>query len=727
MKTNHPGFGLFAIDSLATSKLKSCTSCRLRKRKCSRHFPVCSNCLKISLLCSYPNNPSDYKLHEQAEILLELSTNRSQVASGSHSGPQTTPNKPPEEYGGMISRLDHEPTPPTSDGGSDPSTRKRSLSSISSTSSGVKKPTYPQNCGSRALSLPLDSGKKASISDRWQGLDVLPEQANITQTEPASKSMWPRVNQDELLRFKDDPNVRIGPMYTKIFNSSLTSTGKSLDADLNLLESLLPPRKVADTLLARYVNSVHPIMPIIDIKQLHPQYEMFWNNRASASLPFYIIIFAVLYASSVSDFEESTFSDISSSAKQDRVDLMRHLVGATEIALAISDFPAKVTLVGLQASVILHSVIRNDCRTDDCGSVAALVRLAQLIELNRDPQSYHKIEDSLRIQERRLLWWHIFYLDCTTSLSSRVAPIIVEDEYDTSLPTEYTEKSGKYQLDQPTAFANGKFRWAETCNKISRWAFLLRPLTQSAIDRIVLEIDDLGLHCSSSILRILDPSNIMPNLELFVGFSSSMLSTFKDRCLCLLNMVLSTRQNLVETSSTADILVNSLGDSLVKNILHLLQEFCKHGSMPQNAIFLWDIRKYQPIQVLLFLLRNLVSDVMKLPSDLQALKLDERVLTIERSMKTLGYLSDHSTKLCYERWELLRDLKSVAWEHIFNFVGTFSLNSSSPQLSPSEIKVPENFGEDWDTILQKLTSVENAIDENIFTAFWDDVSGHYVM
>lgn len=722
MKTIHPGFSLFAIDSLATSRLKSCTSCRVRKRKCSRQFPVCSNCLKNSLLCSYPNNPRDHKLHEQAEILLELSSHRPHVASDSHSGPEMLPHNPSEEYRG----IDQEPTPSSSDGGSGPS-RKPSLLSISSTSSGVHKLTYSQSCGSKAPSPPLDSGKTASISNRRQGLDALPEQTNITVTKPASKSMWPRVDQDELLRFKDDPNVRVGPMYTKIFNSSLTSTGKSLDADLNLLESLLPPRKVADTLLARYVNSVHPIMPLIDVKQLHPQYEMFWNNRASASLPFYIIIFAVLYASSVSDFEESTFSDISSSAKQDRVDLMRHLVGATEIALAVSDFPAKVTLVGLKASVILHSVIRNDCRTDDCGSVAALVRLAQLIELNRDPQSYHKIEDPLQIQERRLLWWHIFYLDCTTSLSSRVPPIIVEDEYDTCPPTEYTEKNGKYQLDQPIAFANGKFRWAETCNKISRCAFLLTALTQSTVDRMVLEIEDLGLHCTSSILRILDPSNVMPHQEHFVGFSSSMLSTFKDRCFCLLNMVLSTRQNLVQTSSTADVLVNSLGDSLVKNMLHLLQEFCKHGSMPQNAIFLWDIRKYQPIQVLLFLLRNLVSDVMKLPFDLHALKLDERASTIERSMETLGYLSDHSTKLCYERWELLRDLKAVAWEQIFNSVGTLSLNSSSPKLSPSEIKVPENFGEDWDTIVQKLTSIENAIDENIFTVFWDDVSGHYVM
>lgn len=567
----------------------------------------------------------------------------------------------------------------------------------------------------------------------WRGMLLLvscPEQAVSSTTLPVLKSLWPQIHRDQLRQFKEDPNVRVGPMYTKIFSSSLNSTGRSFDRDMDLLGSYMPLRKVADTLFARYVNSVHPVMPILDIKLLHPQYEMFWNNKSSASLSFYIILYAVLYAGSVSEFEEKSVTKGANFLNKEGVDLMRHLVGATEIALASADFPAKVTLVGLQALVILHSVVRNDCRTDDCGSVASLVRLAQLIELNRDPQLYHHRNEVLVVQERRLLWWHIFHLDCSTALSSRLSPIIVEGEYDTSLPSEYyEEKAGCYRLDQGIAFANGRFRWAETCNKMARAGFLMRGLTPEDTERSLQEIDNLSMLCTSSIQRILDPANLMPNQEDFVAFSSSMLSTFSDRCFCLLNMILATSQSRPETSSTSDSLALNLDGTLVKNVLHFLLEFCKHGAMPGNVKFVWEIRKFQPIQALLLLLQNLIGDIRKIQDDasLDALKLDERVLAIEQAFSVLGYLSEHTTELCGERWQLLRELRDVVWDSIFNAKFSSDLSSVKHSSPISESELPDTFSEDWDAIIQKLTSAENAIDENIFAKHWDDMSGHYVL
>ncbi|SGZ53006.1 CIC11C00000002791 [Sungouiella intermedia] len=738
----HPGLSLFAVESLATSRSKSCISCRERKRKCSRESPKCSQCQKSSIPCFYSEKSRgyrDFKLHEQAKILLGLSSQAHcfpSVPKNTHRVPEDTTPEQGYRSGQIVVTDDilesHDTEP-------DILSRKRSITSVSSASNGVKKPSHsPSRDSSSVLSGLFEDLESLNTAEtdvnrpdmtKWNNIGaVLPEQANILTTMPAAKSMWPNIHKDQLHRFKNDPNVRVGPIYTKIFTSSLYCTGKSLDIDLNLLESYLPLRKVCDTLFARYVNSVHPIMPLLDIKKLHPQYEMFWNNKMSVSISFYIILSALLYAGSVSEFEQLTISQTSTYTKQECIDLMRHLVGMAEIALAVSDFPTKVTVVGLQASVILHSAVRNDCRTDDCGSVANLVRLTQLINLNRDPQSYHKIEDALLVQERRLLWWHVYYLDSTTALSSRLAPVIVEDEYDTCFPIEYKENSGLYKLDLSIAFANGRFRWAETCNKITRRGFLLKPVTRTEADRLILEIDNLGFHCTLSILRILDQPNVMPNQEHFASFSSSMLATFRDRCLCLLNMILSTRQDLIQTSSTADILDNSVGDSLVKHTLHLLLEFCKHGSMPHNAIFLWEIRKYQPIQVLLFLLRNLIADAKKLLFNTETLRNDERVLAIENSLNVLGYLSDHSTKLCQERWNMVRELKATTWEQLFGSTNDLSSSdTSSPKTSPGESKVAEAFGEDWDAIIKKLTAVENTIDENIFATDWDETSGRYVM
>lgn len=768
----HPGLKQFTVDSLTRSRVKSCNSCRERKRKCSRKYPICSYCQKHGLECLYSQKSrasEDFKLQEQAEILLGLSSQAHKMTS--------LATKPlismPQEFTLLQSEeiVDQQTgraaekviereniSPPSVSGDSTSSTTYSSGSKNFSTSTLASSVWGDARSGKvlnqadivppeRQMTQPPEFHNtdyvqkisqvggvvdtKGRLTCRNHVYTALrPEQSDILDTLPVSKFFWPyQIQDDQLHRFKVDPNVRVGPIYTKIFNSSLTTTGQSLNKDLTLLSSYVPSRKVADTLFARYVNSVHPIMPLLDIRAFYLQYEMLWNNRASTPLSFYILLFAVLYAGSVSEFEELSVTKNSTYTNQECVDHMKHLVGATEIALAISDFPAKVTLVGLQASVILHSVIRNDCRTDDCGSVATLVRLAQLIELNRDPQDYHRITEHQSIQERRLLWWHIYFLDCSTSLSSRIPPMIVDGEFDTNLPSEYyKEQTGIYRMDQGIAFANGRFRWSETCNKISRHAFSLKGFSQPVIDHIIQDIENLGLHCTSSILRILDSTNVMPNQENFVAFSSSMLSTFRDRCYCLLNMILSTSNRLPETSSTADILINHLGDSLVRSMLHLLLEFCKHGAMPQNVIFVWEIRKYQPIQVFFFLLRNLIADIKKIEDDsgVRALKEDERVLSIERAMNVLGYLSEHTTKLCEERWELLRDLKNTTWDQIFKSRCIFSLNSSTPKHFTPNSELPDTFSEDWDAIIQKLTSIENTIDDNIFAKNWDELSGHYV-
>lgn len=760
-KDKLPGLKQFSVDSLTRSRVKSCNLCRERKRKCSREIPTCSHCQKHGLKCSYiqKNRASEeIKLQEQAEILLGLSNQ-------AHTLPRQQIAPPAKSFDFLLIReeeLQHQsstsaqtnqtPLPSISvdlTASSTYSSRSRHLStsSLSSLWSGkdntrecylslpptAVKMSISEKSGILNQKLPMAAAATPILPtvscDVASGFSKRPEQAVLQSTLPVLKSFWPQIHTDQLRQFKHDPNVRVGPMYTKIFSSSLNQTGRSVEFDMELLASYMPPRKVADTLFARYINSVHPIMPILDMKVLHPQYEMFWNSPKSASLSFYIVVYAILYAASVSEFEEKTITKGANFKNHEGVDLMRQLVGATEIALASSDFPAKVTLVGLQALVILHSVIRNDCRTDDCGSVASLVRLAQLIELNRDPQSYHKISEFSAIQERRLLWWHIYFLDCSTALSLRLSPMIMEGEHDTYLPQEYfEEKQGLFRLDQGIAFANGRFRWAETCNRIMRDGFSVKGLDSAQIDRAIQDIDNLSMMSTSLIQRILDPANMMPNLEDFVAFSSSMMSTFSDRSFCLLNMLMAGSKSRPETSLTSELLAINWGPQLVKHVIHLLLEFCKHGNMPSNVKFVWEIRKFQPIQALLLLLQNLIGDIRKIHDDhgLEMLKLDERVSAIEQAFSSLSYLSEHTTRLCKERWQLLRELRDVVWDSIFTAKAAFLLDTSSlKHSSPGEL--PETFSEDWDAIIQKLTSAETVIDENIFAKTWDEQSGHYVM
>ncbi|QPG75831.1 hypothetical protein FOA43_003193 [Brettanomyces nanus] len=560
---------------------------------------------------------------------------------------------------------------------------------------------------------------------------------------------------------------RKGSVFTNIINSALYNTAASPKEDLKLLYSFVPEKKVSDELFHRFRTSVHPVLPLLDWESLSQEYEKFWNDSSTADLPFYIRLFTVLYAASVSRYEEDCLHRESVDIRQ-QVLIMNRFVGSAEIALSMYHFPRKITIEGLQASVLLHSVLRNDCRTDDSGSVGTLIRLAQTIELHRDPLRYHGIKDLKTVQKRRLLWWQIFYLDTTTSLSNRLMPVVVEDEYDTLYPTEYIkDRNGQFILDQSVAFTNGKFRWAECSNRILRKAFSLKQMDQKGYEDITKEIENLSFYSSSLINRILEPANILPSQENFAAFSASILSTLADRTNLLFYMArnklsdhkksttislgdspgyrrydhVKLKSKTLDTSSVGNIQIECVDEQLVEHQIHLLSEFCKYGSMPKNRIFLWDIRKFQPIQSLLSLLRSLLLQAKQLQvrdnrpffKDYR-FDDDKKVKIIEKSISELDYLSTHTTRLCSDRWQLLKDLKDATWAQL-------AINSSSSQVSQDgdgdgsdkntlstysdeSLDAPD---QDWYQLLEDLDKLQAVVDENINMKVWDQKAGHFLV
>lgn len=286
----------------------------------------------------------------------------------------------------------------------------------------------------------------------------------------------------------------------------------------------------------RYRSSVHPILPILDWQNIYPLYEGFWNDSSKIEISFHIVIFTIFYASSVSLYEERSIRPDTRANSDEQAEKMNFFVGATETALAMSDYRRKVTLVGLQSSTVLYTIVRNDCRTDDSASIASLVRCAQLIDLNRDPSKHHLLDDPKEIQYRRLLWWQILYLDCAIALSTKLPPLILDNEYDTQLPNEYQDSSNvdyDFLLDPAVIFANGRYKWVQCTSKILRISFSIRPVSEHTRSRIARDIENLSFCCSSSIQRMLGPINILPSQEAFVKFATSVLSTYADRCYIL--------------------------------------------------------------------------------------------------------------------------------------------------------------------------------------------------
>jgi len=561
------------------------------------------------------------------------------------------------------------------------------------------------------------------------------------------------------------PKDRKGTVFTNIVNSSLFKSAVAPQEDLTLLLESVPDKKTCDNLLHRYSVSVHPIIPILDWKNFHLLYESFWNDPSTATLPFYTEFFTVLYCASVVKYEEDALT-LPHEKIRKWLPILKKYVGCAEIALSMYKFPRSITIEGLQATVILHSVLRNDCRTNDSGSVGALVRLAQTVELNRDPLKYHGITDMGTVQRRRVLWWQLVYLDVTTSLSNRLTPIIFEDTYDTQFPSEYVKDChGRFVLDQPTAFLNGRFRWAECTNKILHNAFSLNPLTDAVYHELYDEIENLSFYTTSLIQSVMDPTNTLPAHEKFTRFSASVLSTLPDRAYLLLYIGRTrkedknagatlgnglahktyehtqVRPDAPDSSSIGNVKVERLDQELIEHQIHLLSEFIRYGEMPKHKLFLWDIRKFQPIQAMLSLIKSLLIQAKGIQAQNRGVvfynhydfKQDEKVQIVDRAIETLSYLSCHTTKLCKSRWQLLKDLRSAVWEQLgiqpdrnssYGFQVTDNSVTKEDAVGKRAHKASER---DWCQLLEDLDKLEDLVDESINIKVWDQKAGSYLI
>ncbi|KAG7887007.1 hypothetical protein KL936_004858 [Ogataea polymorpha] len=555
-------------------------------------------------------------------------------------------------------------------------------------------------------------------------------QAGATTAIP--RVLWPGSNAGSDLK----PEMRAGPVFTSILSPSLCLATGQVSPDFQLLRSYLPEKRDADTLIDRYQNSIHPVVPIFDLRSFLPHYELFWDEDKTASLEFYIVLLTILYAASVAEFEEMSIDNQFGPHSDELVAKMKYYVGATEIALAMHGFPTKVALVDLQASFILHYVLRSDCRTDDCGSVGYLVRLAQLLELQRDPWSYHRIADARDVQKRRILWWHIYYLDCTTALSTRMPPIIVEGEHDTQFPAEYTKSgTGDFLLDAHVTFANRRFGWAVVCSRILRLAFRLQTPSDEDWFALRRDIDNLALQCAAATQRLLDNARTIH--ADWLAFSTAVISSLADRCHVLVDLSLQKHPDHngtfgnPETSSVSDVQLRTVGSEFEESQIHLLQQYLSYGSMPKNKRYLWEIRKFQPIQTILALLRSLIADVACLDRGvhsseaIHALEKCAKVRVLEDAVQNLGYLAHHTTPLCKQRWSLVIELKHATWQQVFGHPQTpqDAVHSAASTQSDESLRSDDA----WAQILRELGKVHQKIDDNINVKIWDNDAGHYTL
>ncbi|GMF07746.1 unnamed protein product [[Candida] boidinii] len=236
----------------------------------------------------------------------------------------------------------------------------------------------------------------------------------------------------------------------------------------------LPDKKRCDELFSNFMDSINPILPILDIVSFKRNYNdfwycglflkhniarlfqlyyndcknldnstdvenfLYWYHKSSGSLTssnlhdFFIQLYLIFYCSIAAEAYEISSNLITNDLKLEINKYFSILANINSINLKN---PKKVTLLSLEMSILIQSV-SNLKNGKSLTNVVKILRLCQFYQLNRDPVIYHNLGHPDIVQSRRIVWWQIFFLDNILSSFLNLLPVIRLDEFDTALPIE---------------------------------------------------------------------------------------------------------------------------------------------------------------------------------------------------------------------------------------------------------------------------------------------------
>jgi hypothetical protein len=251
----------------------------------------------------------------------------------------------------------------------------------------------------------------------------------------------------------------------------------------NLLDDLyqfLPPTKERSfELMDRYLNSVHLLLPIVvNMTEFLHEHKRYWEirtkakrraNSASTESPsnsqqqnpivespcdsnqsshhhldvdfnfvqFYTLYFPILYASTISEFEEYDNLLLNQ-------DIDKYLKGFNKIC-QYYNYPHGIkTIPLLLGNVIIQSTSPNPSTME----MAQIIRYAKFLHFHKDPYITLRIKDREVIKFRRLLWWVIFGLDALSSHNFCLPPNCRIDDFNVLMPDEEEPKDASSNSEE---------------------------------------------------------------------------------------------------------------------------------------------------------------------------------------------------------------------------------------------------------------------------------------
>lgn len=247
-------------------------------------------------------------------------------------------------------------------------------------------------------------------------------------------------------------------------------------------------------LIDQYLKLVHILLPLItNFDDFKIQHDIFWkyynpydkeSNRRLTDfnpLQFYTLYFPILYAATISEFEEYDNLLLNQ-------DIDKYLKGFNKICRYYNYPHGLKTIPLLLGNVLIQLTSPNPSTIE----MSQIIRYADFLQMNKDPVISLKIKNYEIIKFRRLLWWTIFGLDCLTSHNFCLPPICKPEDCNVVLPSDEEPVYSNlheivgYRLNVLILSLNIKFKYDKILNELVRQLHNERSRVTS-----VEEIDDI--------------------------------------------------------------------------------------------------------------------------------------------------------------------------------------------------------------------------------------------
>ncbi|GMM27527.1 hypothetical protein DAMA08_002430 [Martiniozyma asiatica (nom. inval.)] len=451
-----------------------------------------------------------------------------------------------------------------------------------------------------------------------------------------------------------------------------------------------PSKTEFDESMKHFWDSVHPIISIVDRNFVEDNYQKFWDGLKAEEpvmdINFALILLAILYAvHSVMIYCEGSVGKAHIRKQKKNKLFALYTKMKTKFALEV-----KSTLHFLTASIIIYHT-GSLYYVGMFSAFSTLSRLAEFMGLHRDSLFHHVTPNKLsvvQINQRRMIWHWIRFLDTSTSIQSGLSPHMISINASADFPSKFDFNVKTKNFDGPLNpfrlaniaefkcglvlesvihFLNSDFSNADELQ--SKWDSTTMTLMTlySEVGRIIKEIKScVNNGYNAKLIRFLVANAGSGVHRVFLlHLASEKKPYFHQNKVIIMPSKINIQLTKMSKAATSTEFFNKVltittpySDMTIQVMVIYLAEVKHRAALePELANFRWVARNANPLQHCFFLIRDIyrnphrIVDLTLLAPEIMSMPLDEGLLNYMGDKRR--YALDNCLSVILELVEIL--------------------------------------------------------------------------